>query len=1020
MKTILNIIVKNPAAVILVMALVALAGIHSTLHMPVDLFPDLEIPVVNIVTHYIGAAPQDMELLISRPIEDEMRSIPAAKRVSSASAQGISQVTVQFDWGTSVGDARQAVQAKLGRLRGILPWGANIRLENIGTTLQEVVGYVVYGGSDQITLRNIVRHDLAGRLMGVEGVSSVDVLGGDRRAFNVKVKPEVLKSIGLSINDIVAALKKYNAAAVAGYLDRSSREYVIRSDARLRTVDDIRSLPVIVDGERSVLLGSVADVSEGRVPRHYSVSGDGIPAVAFVVRKQPGANTIRVVRNVDAKMIALRGLLPPGVRMEKYYDQSEIIAEARDAILHDLLIGALLAVLILYFFLGTLRPTLIVAVTIPISLLAALAVMGLFGLSLNVITMTAIALSIGMIVDDAIVVADNIYRHRLINRDRMEASIEGATEIAGADASGTFTTMAAFLPLILTTGLAAVFLKPFGLTISAALIISLALSLSLVPMLFSRGISYSQPTDFPGGRLLGLLDRGVQAALRFSFRHKWLTLCLVLLFLSMAGLSAFLGNKTVLPPVDEGAILIEYVMPPGTALSESNRIGGALDRIALAQPDVSSVYRRTGSPESGYQMEGVNKGEIIIKLKPKTERRRSVTEITASLKKAYTKLDGVVYLYHQPTQEKMDESFSGLPALFGVTIYGPEVNTLTSLASEVEKIMAREPAIANVVNNTKIRASQLTVRMQYPKLAQYGVKVEDALATLQASLQGIEATRIIRQKEDIAVLVKINAGKSGDPMRIGELPVVNNRGESIPLGLISDLQISHAPASITRLNGQREITLLAEVDGSIPSVVARLREQFNSIKLPEGYSIDFTGQYKAIIETAVEMLFVLLSAVVLIYLILAMQFRSWSQPLIILLTTPLSLIGALIALFLTRQGLDVSVGMGAVTLVGISVNNAILLLDYSNRSVVSGKTVKEALLSAASVRLRPILMTALTTIFALLPIAIGTAAGSKIFQPFAVTVIGGLVFGTIATLIVVPTFAEYVLRRSYKDSTVPK
>ncbi|MBL7187085.1 MAG: efflux RND transporter permease subunit [Phycisphaerae bacterium] len=1008
MRNFLQFIIKRPLIILFAVAVIVFGGIYSALHMPVDLFPNLEVPVVNIITHLPAVASEDIELLISRPIEDQMRTIPQARRVASTSVQGISQVTVEFTWGTTVRDARQVVQAELARLRNILPSGVNPRLENIGTTLQEVVGYVLYGGSDLVTLRNIIQHDLASRLMDVEGVSLVQVLGGDRRAFNVSIKPETLARLHQTVNDVVATIRKNNISVTAGYLDRSSREYLIRGDGRLKTIDDIRSLPVVSDGENSVLLGSIADVSEGVAPRHYVVRGDGIPAVAFIVSKQPGAGTIDVVRGVEAKMADLRTLLPQGTNVKKFYDQSEIIAEARNAIFHNMLAGAFLAILVLYFFLGSLRPTLIVALTIPISILAALAIMGLSGLSLNIITMTALTLAIGMIVDDAIVVAENIYRNRLNGLNEIQASIQGTAEIAGPDASGTFTTVAAFVPLILVTGLAALFLKPFGLTISTALLASLILSLTLVPVLLSRTVSAVPHTDFAGARLLGLLNRLTQTALRYSFKHKRRILCVTILFLSLAGLAAFLGKVNVLPPIDEGALLIEYVMPPGTALSESNRIGDALDRIALADQDVLCVYRRTGSPETGYQIEGVNKGELVIKLKPKTGRKRSVTEIMAALKKAYTKFNGVVFLYHQPTQEKIDESFSGLPALFGVTIYGTDMDTLVSLGNKVEGILAKDPAIANIVNNTKVKSPEINVRLDYPKLAQYGVKAEDVFAALQASQFGLEATRIIRQKEDVAVMVKMPISKPPDLVQFRQLPVTAGNGEIIPLDRVADIQISHVPASITRLNGQREITLMAEVNGSITSAVSRLRKQFSSIELPKGYSIDFTGQYKTLIETATEMLFVFLAAVVLIYLIMVMQFHSWLQPLIILFTVPLSLVGGIIALFITRQGIDVSVGMGVVTLVGISVNNAIVLFDCSNRNISSGNTVQESLLFAASVRLRPVLMTALTTIFALVPTAIGTTVGSNIFQPFAVTVIGGLISGTIGTLLIVPTIVAAV------------
>jgi multidrug efflux pump subunit AcrB len=430
----------------------------------------------------------------------------------------------------------------------------------------------------------------------------------------------------------------------------------------------------------------------------------------------------------------------------------------------------------------------------------------------------------------------------------------------------------------------------------------------------------------------------------------------------------------------------------------------------------------------------VNKGEILVKLKPKNVRKRSITEIIKDFKKSCSRLKGTVLLFHQPTQEKIDESFSGLPALFGVTIYGTDMNKLISLAGKIETILSEEPSVASVVNNTKIKVPEIDVKINYPLLARYRVDAANILTTLSAARFGVEATKIIKQKEQISVLVKMDLGTckaihamdtmnqlsgkgrvlsdSNDTFNsqkmfgintIGNLPIQTMDGKWIPLERVAEVTISHAPSAVTRLNGQREITLLAEVDGSIPSVVKELSQKFKSVKLPRGYSIDFTGQYHVLIETVLEMIFAVLAAMVLIYLIMAMQFQSWLQPLVILMTIPLSLAGALIGLAVTGQGIDISAGMGTVTLVGIAVNNAIVLIDFANRERFTGKNTNNALLSAASVRLRPILLTSLTTIAALLPAATGTTVGSNLFQSFAITIISGLAGGIIATLIVIPS-----------------
>ncbi len=1007
MRKILQWIIFNPIAVVLLVMIAAWGGFFALLHLPVGLFPGLDVPVVNIISHYPGAAAEDMELLITRPVEDRIRTIPGVRRVSSTSIEGISQVTAEFDWGTRLTDARQLAQAELSSVQGDLPASVKPRLENIGTTLQEVAGYVVYGGGNPIDLRAMVKMDLASRLMSVVGVSHVEVLGGDEAAFIVQLQPDALAREHLTISDVTAALAKYNQVAAADFLDRGSREYLIRGDSRLLTIEDILAVPVVADGAESVLLKDIAEVRSGRAPRHYRVHGNGVPAVAFIVSKQPSASTIDVVRGVDRQLAGFKSLLPPGAQIKKFYDQADIVTEARDSLFHDLIIGAFLATAVLFFFMGTWRASLIVTATIPITLLATLAMMQVFGQTLNVITLSALTLAVGMVVDDAIVVAESVVRHLQSTKNRQAAGLAGAMEIAGPDVSGTLTTVAAFAPLLFLGGIAGLFVRPFGLVVSVALLASLMVSLTFVPMMFGH-IGLTEQRQAIGARLLTRLDHALQRVLCFSFAHRGMMVLLGVLILGLGGLAAWLGPVSVLPQIDEGAILIEYVMPPGTSLKESDRVGGILERQALSQQDVETVYRRTGSPERGSQIEGVNRGELTIKLTPRSMRTRTLAQITESLRGEYSKIPGVAFMYHQPTQEKMDESLSGLPAIFGVTIFGTDMNELVSLAARTEKIMAEDPALANIVNNTKIKSPQIIVRPDPVELARCGISPKDVFETIQAGRFGVPATTIVRQRQQVQVLVTANSPADATLDWLEGLAISTPSGRQVPLCRVADISVTHLPATVTRLNGQREITILAEVDGSIPAVVERLRQKFTAISLPSGYSLAFTGQYQVIMRTVRDFALIGLAAIMLIYLIMAMQFRSWLQPMIILVTIPVALVGAIVLLAITQVGLDVSVGMGALTLVGIAVNNAIMLFDYANRQMTAGQSWSGSLRLAASVRLRPILMTATTTVFALIPVAVNPAVGSRIFQPFAITVIGGLLSATAATLVLVPVLAMFL------------
>ena len=1005
MRKLFHLTIANPVVVLLLVGVAVWSGIFALLHLPTGLFPGLDVPVVNVISHYAGASAENMELLITRPIEQRLRAIPGIRRVSSTSIEGVSQITTEFDWGTRLADARQLVQAEVSSVQTALPTGVQPRLENIGTTLQEVAGYVVVGGNP-IETRRFAKIDLTARLMDVDGVSRVEVLGGDDPAWIVQLRPEAMLRQQLTIRDVTSALADHNLMTAEGFINRGSREYLIRGDSRLQTPEDLRAVPVTAEGPRSVFLKDVADVHSGKVPRHYRIYGDGQPATAFVISKQPGAGTTRVVEKIDRKLADMQALLPSGARIEKYYDQSEIVAEAGNALFYDLILGAVLAAAVLFFFMGTFRATLIVTAAIPLTLLATLAIMKVFGQTLNMITLSALTLAVGMVVDDSIVVTESIVRHLKAGRDRRTAAETGAAEIAGPDASGTFTTIAAFAPLLFLGGIAGLFVKPFGLTLSAALLVSLIVSLTFVPVMLGR-TGHPGRRKIYGARLLAAADRTLQRLLKTALAHRGRTILLSVLILGLGGLAVLLGPVSILPPVDEGALLIEYILPPGTSLKESNRIGMLLEQQALAQPDVETVCRRTGSPEQGFQIEGVNRGEMVIKLASHTARRRTADQILEALREAYSQIPCVAYLFHQPTQEKMDESLSGLPALFGVTLFGPDTSELIRLAAQVEQRMTTDSGLANIINNTKIKSPQILVHPNPVELARCGLSPADIFDAIHASQFGIAATTCLLDQQPVQVLVKTGSQADETIDRLKELVIATPSGKRAPLRQVADVQISHRPAAITHLNGQRNVTVLAEVKGSIPAAVKRLQKLFQNISLPNGYSLAFTGQYQILRRTILDFAFVGLAAVLLIYLIMALQFRSWYQPLIILITVPFALVGAIVLLAVSRVGIDISVGLGAVTLIGIAVNNAIVLADYANRQVAAGQALPEALQTATSIRLRPILMTAATTIFALIPVAINPAIGSRIFQPFAVAVIGGLLTSTISTLVLVPVLATF-------------
>ncbi len=996
-------LIRRPMEAGLGILVVVLLGLYGLGHMSVDLFPNLNVPVVQVIVHAPGAAPEDLELSVTRPVEQALKGAPGIRRVASETMQGVVVITVQFAWGTGVRDARQIVLGRLGQVRSKLPAGVIPRLEHIGTTLEEVGGWAIWGAGDPVEVSAIVRRDLVARLMTVPGVSLVDVIGGERLAFWADLDPAKMTALHLTIGEVENAIRRTHGANVAGFIERGDEDVVIRADSRILTPAELAAVPLTLPSGRMITLGQVARVHAGWAPKHSEVRADGVPALAVFVRKQPGASTITVERAVAAELRRARSILPPGVRIEKFYDQSEVLVQARRAIVNDLVAGAVLAVLVLWFFLGSPRPTAAVALTIPLSLFATLAVLWLAGQSLNVITMAALTLAVGMIVDDAIVVTENVFRHQESGASPAEAAASGAAEIAAADISGTLTTVTAFLPLLMIGGLAAVFLRPFGLTVSAALLASLVLSLTTVPVMLARGQGTTTTRDAPAHRALAAVRRHLDHALGYVLHHRMATLVVVAV-VSIAMLAAGIlrhGPVTLLPPVDEGALLVEYVLPPGVSLRESLRVGQELGQRASKLPGVVFVEERVGAPEGGASVEGINRGELRIKLAPFDSGRPSADELLKRLDRAAADIPGVILMLHQPTQERMDEAFSGLPTVFGVTIFGPDLATLERISTRIEKILDADPAVHNIINNSRFHRPQLDIHIDTRRCAAFGVNPADARKAVAAATWGDEVLRVLKERQQVPILLRLEGFGQGLE-KIGTLPVPTASGAVVPLARVATLTLHRVPAKIERLNGQRELTILAEVDGNLVAVARRLNRRFAALHLPPGVSATCTGQYEVLMKTAREVIFVLLAAGILILAIMTLEFGSLRQAAWILGIVPLSLAGGALGVALTRAGINVAVAMGALTLLGIGVNNGIVLVDFANRRIAAGAGSAEALREAAGIRLRPILATSLTTIAGLLPTALGLGAGQHVFQAFAITVIFGLAAGTIATLVILP------------------
>ncbi len=991
-------LLRQPKAMLLGLALLALGGVASVPDLPVDLFPALDYPLVNIITHYPAGTAQDIEQLVIRPIENGVLGLTHLRRVRSTSAPGFSQVTVEFTQDVDALRARQLVDGALTAVS--LPSGVRPQLENIGTSLALLSTYTLSGG-DPVALRAWVEYQLAPQLAALPGVARVPVMGGALAAWRIDVDPLSLKRHRLSLPAIAAAIRAANVLDTGGTLESQGRDLLVRTDSRLLTLDGLRQVTVGHGGDgRPLRLADVAHVYAGAVPQRYVITRDRLPAVAFSIQKQPGASTLRVSRAVDAVLAATP--LPAGARLSKFYDQAEIISLAYRNMRDNLLFGAALALVAVFLILGRNRASLVIALSLPLTLLASFWLLGRLHLGLNLMTLGALTVAIGMLADDAIVVLENIERHRALGKSAWQAALEGTREIFSADVAGSLTVLAAFVPLVLVGGLAGRLTHAFGITFSVLLLFSLLVSVTLIPLAAAYG--GERRAVATGG---GAGDKLAQAFERLNLRlldgflrHKKLALLLVLLvLLTSLALLAF-NPARLLPLLDEDSLLLSYQLAPGTSLAESDRLGDELERRLLALPAIAAVYRRTGSPQSSYYIERPDEGELVLRLD-----RSRAADVLATRDRIQRLLDatpGVVGRVNEPTTEKLDESLSGLPALFGITLYGNNLSDLYAAARRVEAAARQVAGVSEVVNNTRIPVDQLRVRPDSAALARFDVSPAQVAQAVRLAVQGETVTQAFIDQRPVAVFLRYAKDARDTLPALREVQVSDGRGGLVPLGELAQLESSSSYPTIEHQRGLRSLTLTASLDGNPVTIVGRLDRALGALDLPAGIQWRYTGQYGELLHTGTQLLWALLVAALLVYGIIAIELGSWLDPLIVLVKLPLDFSGAALALFVTRQPLDLTVALGFLTLVGVATNNGVMLLTFIRRFREQGLDAVAAVRAAVRVRSRPMLLTQLSTLLALIPAALGLAHGPQLLQPLGIMLFGGLSAGTLLTLNLLP------------------
>jgi len=1012
-----NLSIRQPVFATMMVVALVVVGIFSYIELKIDLFPNIDIPVISITTTYPGVAPETVETEVTKRIEEAVNPIGGIKHISSVTTEGISSVVVEFQLGKNINTALLEVQSKINGIRSLFPREVKepviqqIRFEEL-----PILSIVVLSPTlDAKALTTLAEKVLKRRLENISGVGQVRLVGAARREIQILLDRDKLRAYGLTYFNVAEALRRENLDIPAGKLDQGLRESLVRVAGRAREPRDFNSLIVTVRNGFPVTLRMLGRVEDGIEEQRSSSLLDGEPALAMQIQKQTGANTVEVADHVKQGLASLQAEMPTGVALRVVQDNSIFIQDSVNDVTTTLILGAILTVLVVFCFLNSWRSTVITGVTLPISVISAFIIMRFLGFTLNMMTLMGLSLAIGMLIDDAIVVRENIVRHMEQGADHMTAAIEGTAEIGLAVMATTFCVMAVFVPVAFMGGIVGRFFFQFGMTVGFAVLISLFVSFTLDPMLSSRWYDPS----IEAGRRKGWLSRALASANRrfedvrtilgrsldWSLHHRGAVLGIAVLSIVVAfAIFGRLGSA-FFPDYDRGEFQVSFKMPPGTTLRETADVGRRITNLLKRYPEIAYSFVTIGAGGTTP----VNEGATYIKLRPKGERQRTDFELRQAVRQDLARWPALRSVVGEV------EYMAGEGQPLQVSVRGTDLAKLVEVAAQVAANTKATPGAADVDSSHEDPRPEIRVHLDRKTASDLGLD----LGTVASIVRGLVAGEVVSQFQDPdGDAYDVRARLDEDQRRLREdladiyVPVMNaapGAGQGVPLTQVAALDDSAAPSIIRRRDLLREVRIMASIqDRPLGTMIDELRVKNGQLQLPPGTQINYTGQAEDLGETFYYIYRALILAVIFIYAILASQFRSFFHPLAIMLSLPLSLVGVALMLLLSRENLNIMSMIGLIMLMGLVTKNAILLIDYTNRQRRQGEDRARALIRAAKVRLRPIVMTTTAMIFGMLPLAFEIGAGSEMRAPMARAVIGGLITSTLLTLIVVPVVYTYL------------
>jgi len=1003
---------RNRPFVLVTALLLLLSGTWVALRMPVDVFPNLTAPTVTVLTEAHGMAPQEVEAIVTFPIEAAVNGATGVRRVRSSTAQGIAVVWVEFEWGTDIFRARQIVSEKLQVVAAALPTGVSAPvLAPISSIMGEIMMVGLTGPQSPRELRTVADWTIRRRLLALQGVAQVIPIGGEVKQYQVLADPVRMLAAGVTLQDVLRAAEGSNANASGGvYMDRG-QEYVIRGIGRIQNVDDIAKTVVAVKGGIPVLLEQVAEVVVGSAPKYGDGSINGRPGVVLAIQKQPGANTLALTERIESALADIQEALPPGMEINmELFRQESFIRVAINNVLRALAEGAVFVVIILVLFLWNFPTTAISLVAIPLSLVVAILAMQLAGVTINTMTLGGMAIAIGALVDDAIIYVENAFRRLKQNHHRpaderlpsLRVVYDASREIRASIVNATLIIIVVFLPLFFLSGVEGRLLRPLGFAYVISILASLLVAITVTPVLCLYWLPSAKAVQ----------EERESALVRWLKRLYAPTLTWVLArprrVLGMAALS-LVGTLAVvpmlgtafLPEFNEGALTVSVVTVPGTSLREANAVGQRVENILLASPAVNNTDRRQGRAELDEHAQGVNAAEIDVTLHDDIDKERMLE----GLRREFAAIPGTNVTIGQPIGHRIDHMLSGTRANIAVNIFGPDLYELRQVGAAVRDAMESVPGVVDLQLEQQLDVPQVRIRGNRLAMAQYGMTVGALAEAIDVAFNGEKVSQVLEEGKSFDLVVRFPSSLRSSATAIAQVMFDTPTGVRVPLSQLATITVDRGPNTISRQNVQRKIVVQANVAGrDLGSTVAEIRQRVSDVvDLPAGYHVEYGGQFESQERATRTIGLLSLLSFAAVFLILFSEFRSARICVLIMSNLPLALIGGILAVLLTTGVISIASLVGFVALFGIATRNGILLIAHYRRLLGQGVGLEEAIIRGSMERLTPILMTALVAGLALIPLAMGGGEPGKELQtPMAIVIIGGLLSATALNMVVVP------------------